>query len=132
MFFEDFNNNDYRDNIDLFTIGEGFNAGNMFRNEYEGYKGYKYGKLTAHNDKDKLLLCIYEYDFSLNDIALYLDLHPEDITMYNFFKKVNDEKKYYVDIYESRYGPLELCSTDYANYEWVDGPWPFEGVDINV
>ena len=132
MFFDDFNNKDYRDKIDLFTISEGFNAGNMFRNEYEGYKGYKYGKLTAHNDKDKLLLCIYEYDFALNDLALYLDLHPEDITMYNFFKKVNDEKKYYVDIYESRYGPLELCSTDYTNYEWVDGPWPFEGVDINV
>ena len=132
MFFDDLNNSDFRYDIDLFTISEGFNAGNMFRNEYEGYKSYKYGKLTARNDKEKLLLCIYEYDFALNDLALYLDLHPEDITMYNFFKKVNDEKKYYVDIYEEKYGPLELCSSDYSGYEWVDGPWPFEGVDINV
>ena len=35
-------------------------------------------------------------------------------------------------MYEDKYGPLELCSSDYTSYEWVDGPWPFEGVDINV
>lgn len=130
MFFDDFDN--MRHDIDLFTIGEGFNAGNMFRNEYDSYKNYKYGKLVAHGEKNKLLLCIYEYDFALNDLNLFLDLHPDNTEIYNLFKKVNEEKKYYVDFYEKKYGPLELCSSDYSSYEWLNGPWPFEGVDINV
>lgn len=132
MFFDDFLENNFRHNIDLFTVTEGFNLGNMFRNEYDAYKNYKSGKLVAHNEKDQILLCIYEYDFALNDLSLYLDLHPEDTPMYNMFKKINKERKYYVDVYEERYGPLELDSCDYSNYEWLNGPWPFEGVDINV
>ena len=131
MFFDDFEDS-IRHDIDLFTINEGFNAGNMFRNEYDAYKNYKFGKLIARNEKEKLLLCIYEYDFALNDLNLFLDLHPENMEMYNMFKKIDEEKKYYVDMYEKKYGPLELCSTDYSSYEWLNGPWPFEGVDINV
>ena len=129
MFFEDFED---RHDIDLFTVNEGFNAGNVFRNEYDAYKNYKYGKLVARNEKDKILLCIYEYDSALNDLNLYLDIHPDNMEMYKLFKKINKERKYYVDLYEERYGPLELTTTDYANYEWLNGPWPFEGVDINV
>lgn len=129
MFFDDFED---RHDIDLFTVNEGFNAGNMFRNEYDAYKNYKYGKLVARNEKDKILLCIYEYDSALNDLNLYLDIHPDNMEMYKLFKKINKERKYYVDLYEERYGPLELTTTDYANYEWLNGPWPFEGVDINV
>ena len=129
MFFEDFED---RHDIDLFTVNEGFNAGNMFRNEYDAYKNYKYGKLVARNEKDKILLCIYEYDSALNDLNLYLDIHPDNMEMYKLFKKINKERKYYVDLYEERYGPLELTTTDYANYEWLNGPWPFEGVDVNV
>ena len=129
MFFDDFED---RHDIDLFTVNEGFNAGNMFRNEYDAYKNYKYGKLVARNEKDKILLCIYDYDSALNDLNLYLDIHPDNMEMYKLFKKINKERKYYVDLYEERYGPLELTTTDYANYEWLNGPWPFEGVDINV
>lgn len=129
MFFDDFED---RHDIDLFTVNEGFNAGNMFRNEYDAYKNYKYGKLVARNEKDKILLCIYEYDSALNDLNLYLDIHPDNMEMYKLYKKINKERKYYVDLYEERYGPLELTTTDYANYEWLNGPWPFEGVDINV
>ena len=129
MFFEDFED---RHDIDLFTVNEGFNAGNMFRNEYDAYKNYKYGKLIARNEKDKILLCIYEYDSALNDLNLYLDIHPDNMEMYKLFKKISKERKYYVDLYEERYDPLELTTTDYANYEWINGPWPFEGVDINV
>ena len=132
MFFDEILDNNFRHNIDLFTVTEGFNAGNMFRSEYDSYKNYKVGKLVARNEKDQILLCIYEYDFALNDLSLYLDLHPENMQMYNMFKKINKERQYYVNVYEEKYGPLELDSTEYNEYEWINGPWPFEGVDINV
>lgn len=132
MFFDEILDNNFRHNIDLFTVTEGFNAGNMFRNEYDPYKNYKVGKLVARNEKDQILLCIYEYDFALNDLSLYLDLHPDNMQMYNMFKKITKERQYYVNVYEEKYGPLELDSTEYNEYEWLNGPWPFEGVDINV
>ena len=132
MFLDIGNINDFNDNVELFDINKGFMLGNMFKNEYDGYKGYKPSMLHANNEKDKLLLCIYEYDFALNDLNLYLDLYPDNKKMYNLLKKVNEERKYYIDLYESRYGPLELDKCDYNSYEWYKGPWPFEGVDINV
>ena len=133
MFFDNLEYNIFNKNkLDLFTTKDGFNLGNMFKDEYDGYKNYKVGKLDANGEKEKILLCIYEYDFALVDLGLYLDLHPEDMDAYNMFKKINDERKYYIDMYENKYGPLELDSTDYNSYEWFKSPWPFEGVDINV
>ena len=32
--------------------------------------------------------------------------------------------------YEIVYGPMELNQSEYQNYEWSNGSWPFEGVDI--
>lgn len=133
MFFDNLEYNIFnKDKLNLFTTKDGFNLGNMFKDEYDGYKNYKVGKLDANGEKEKILLCIYEYDFALVDLGLYLDLHPEDMDAYNMFKKINDERKYYIDMYENKYGPLELDFTDYNSYEWFKSPWPFEGVDINV
>ena len=132
MFLDIGNINNFNDDKELFNIKEGFILGNMFKEEYDAYKGYIPSSLYANGEKEKLLLCIYEYDFALNDLNLYLDLYPNDKKMYDLFKKLNEERKYYVDLYESKCGPLELDNTDHSSYEWVKGPWPFEGVDINV
>lgn len=132
MFLDIGNIMDFKDDKELFNVKEGFILGNMFKDEYDAYKGYIPSTLHANNEKDKILLCIYEYDFALNDLNLYLDLNPNNKKMYDLFKKLNEERKYYVDLYESRYGPLELDNSDYNSYEWIKGPWPFEGVDINV
>ena len=37
-------------------------------------------------------------DFILNDLNLYLDIHPDNMEMYKLFKKINKERKYYVDL----------------------------------
>lgn len=132
MFLDINNIVNFNDDRELFNIKEGFMLGNMFRNEYDAYKSYVPSSLHANGEKEKLLLSIYEYDFALNDLNLYLDLYPNDKKMYELFKKLNDERKYYVDLYESKCGPLELDNSDYSSYEWVKGPWPFEGVDIHV
>ena len=33
----------------------------------------------------------------------------------------------YVDMYEKKYGPMELDDSQYGNYMWDEGPWPFIG-----
>lgn len=128
MFFDDIlfmNNKD--DNVRLFSVEDGFMYGNMFKDEYDMYKNYPIARLESKNDKGKLLLKIYEYDFALNDLSLYLDLHPNDMKMYELFKKYTEESRKYTDMYEKAYGPLELDCSPYSNYMWEDGPWPFVG-----
>lgn len=128
MFFDDilFNiKND--DNVKLFDVKEGFMYGNMFKNEYDPYKNYKVAQLESNSDRGSLLLKIYEYGFALNDLSLYLDLHPEDNEVYKLFRKYTEEEREYVDLYEKKYGPLELDSSMYNNYLWEEGPWPFIG-----
>ena len=128
MFFDDiiFNvKND--DNVKLFDYKEGFMYGNMFKNEYDPYKNYKVTQLESNTEVGRLLLKIYEYDFALNDLSLYLDLHPEDMDVYKLFKKYTEEQKEYVDMYEKKYGPMELDNSSYSNYMWDEGPWPFIG-----
>lgn len=128
MFFDDiiFNmKND--DNVMLFDYDEGFMYGNMFKDEYDSYKNYKPVQLESNNELGRLLLKIYAYDFALNDLSLYLDLHPEDNNVYKVFKKYTEEQRKYVDMYEKKYGPMELDCSPYNNYMWEEGPWPFIG-----
>lgn len=133
MFFDDiiFNIKD-NDNKVLFDHEDGFMYGNMFRNEYDSYKNYRVAKLDSNTEIGKLLLMIYQYDFALNDLSLYLDLHPEDMDVYKVFKKYTEELREYVDLYEKKNGPMELDESNYNNYLWYEGPWPFIGGGFNV
>lgn len=128
MFFDDiifnFKNND---KVDLFNYEDGFMYGNMFKDEYDSYKNYKVTRLESNSDKGDLLLKIYQYDFALNDLSLYLDLHPENKDVYELFKKYTEEENKYVDIYVKKYGPMELDESPYNSYMWDEGPWPFIG-----
>lgn len=129
-FINDNNNLTNDDKNDLFNISDAFMLGNSFKSEFMGYKNYKVNHLSSNSEKGKLLLKIYEYDFAINDLSLYLDLHPEDQSMYNYFRKCTEKLRELVNTYEENYGPLDLCESDYENYEWVKGKWPFEGVDL--
>ncbi len=128
MFFDDiiFNIKD-DNNVMLFDYEKGFMYGNMFKNEYDPYKNFKVAQLESNTEVGRLLLKIYQYDFALNDLSLYLDLHPEDMDVYRVFKKYTEEQRKYVDMYEKKYGPMELDCSDYNNYMWDEGPWPFIG-----
>ena len=128
MFFDDIIFNMKNDNnVMLFDYKDGFMYGNMFKNEYDPYKNYKVAQLESSTEAGKLLLKIYQYDFALNDLSLYLDLHLEDVDTYRVFKKYTEELKEYVDMYEKKYGPMELDDSQYGNYMWDEGPWPFIG-----
>ena len=133
MFFDDiiFNIKDNDNNV-LFDHEDGFMYGNMFRNEYDSYRNYRVAKLDSNTEIGKLLLKIYQYDFALNDLSLYLDLHPEDMDVYKVFKKYTEELREYVDLYEKKNGPMELDESNYNNYLWYEGPWPFIGGGFNV
>ena len=105
---------------------EGFLRGNMFRNEYEPYKNLTYYKLNPNTEKEKMLLKIVALSFAINDLNLYLDLHPDNKEVFNLFKKYIDEKKELKNEYQKKYGPLEVTGDKGMKYNWLDSPWPWD------
>ena len=76
-------------------------------------------------DKETLLMKIMSLDFSINDLSLYLDTHPNDdnvVQKHSEFVKMYDE---YVKLYESKFGPLTIY-TGGNEWDWIETPWPWE------
>jgi len=121
------NINNFRANekVELFKTNDGFNKGNMFKNLYDPYKNYIY-KVVVSGERDELLLKIQELTFKVIDLNLYLDINPNNTSVYNEFKDTINELKKYKDMYEKNYGPLMLDETLYYDeYKWSKNPWPW-------
>ena len=110
----------------LYSSKEGFLRGNMWVDEYAPYKGMSYVNLTPTCEREALLYKIMELDFAVNDLNLYLDLHPEDYEIYDKFKKYVQECINLKDEYAKKYGPLSLEETTGAKYNWLNNPWPWD------
>lgn len=110
----------------LVSTKEGFLRGNMWKNEYEPYKGMQYPELKPTCEREVLLFKIMELDFAINDLNLYLDLHPEDSEIYEKFKKFTQEYLLLKDDYAKKYGPLSLDQTSSSSYDWMKNPWPWD------
>ena len=123
FFIENNNNNN---NTQLVDDKLGYIRGNMFANEYIPYKNYKVRELIANSKEEELLIKLSEAEFALNDLSLYLDLHPNDTKMYNKFKMYVKEYKTYLDEYERTFRPLDLCSTYTNIYDYYKNPWPWD------
>ncbi len=122
--------NNMSNNSDLVSVSEGFLRGNMFANEYKPYKNYTYKKIVPKTKREELLLEIMELSFAINDLNLYLDLHPNDREMLEKFNKLvvisNQKEMEYV----KTYGPLEVIDSDSSSsFEWIKNPWPWERED---
>lgn len=105
---------------------EGLERGNMFKDEYEPYRNLTYFKLNPNSEKEKMLYKIIAYSFAINDLNLYLDLHPDKKDIFDLFKKYISEKDKLCNEYERMYGPLEITSTTGLKYNWLDSPWPWD------
>ncbi len=114
-------------NRDLCSVKDGFLKGNMFTEIYDSYKNMNYLCLAPKSEKEELLLNIYAYDFAINDLNLYLDIYPDDLDKYNYFKECVYESDKLKQSYEKKYGPLNLNDISSLEYTWYKNPWPWEG-----
>ena len=114
-------------NVELANIEDGFFKGNMFKNEYKPYKNYEYRKVMAKNEREALLLDIMELAFAINDLNLYLDLHPSDSKMLEKFNELVEKSCKYEMEYVKNYGSLEVIdNTSKEKFEWISNPWPWD------
>jgi hypothetical protein len=123
-------NNNFKENTlnspKLVSETIGLIRGNMFSNDYIPYKNMQPQNIITKTEKEELMLKLYETDFALHDLNLYLDLHPEDNYMYEIFKKYTESYKYYKNTYEKKYGPIDLDDVTSNNYKWSENPWPWD------
>ena len=64
-------------------------------------------------------------DFAINELALYLDTHPDDQKALWLQRKYCKEVKELKDKYQKVFGPLTInypCN----KWRWLEEPWPWE------
>lgn len=112
----------------VLSAREGFIRGNMFSDLYEPYIAVEPFPLTPASEREDLLNHVRDYGFATTDLALYLDVHPEDREKIKIYDECLHEGLRYRNEYEKRYGPLTLDSETLNNYPWawITPPWPWE------
>lgn len=76
-------------------------------------------------EREEMLQQIRCYDFAINELALYLDTHPDDDKALCLHRKYAKEAKELKDKYQKVYGPLTInypCN----KWRWLEEPWPWE------
>ena len=111
---------------------EGFLRGNMFNNEYKPYKNLTYVNIHPKNYIEAKLYNVMSYSFAINDMNLYLDVHPEDRRAYALLKELIVEEEKAKKDYIMSYGPLDICDTKGDKFNWIDGPWSWENMGGNM
>lgn len=64
-------------------------------------------------------------EFAINELALYLDTHPDDQKALCLHRKYAKEAKELKDKYQKVFGPLTInfpCN----KWRWLEEPWPWE------
>ena len=117
---------DFSRTVNILSPMEGFLRGNMVQDEYEPYKNLTYFKLNPKDEKEKLLYQVMALSFAINDLNLYLDLHPDNKEVLDLFKKFVREEKELSSEYVKKYGPLEVTEIMGNKFNWIDSPWPWE------
>lgn len=78
-------------------------------------------------NKNELMRRIQEIGFTLYDLNLFLDSHPQNQMALDYF---SDMQKAYAQAqaeYELSYGPLTAFDTNTEHgWTWINDPWPWE------
>lgn len=75
--------------------------------------------------KEEMLQKIRCLDFSIVELAEYLDTHPDDEKALCLHKKYSNELRELKDKYQKVFGPLSIkfpCN----KWRWVEDKWPWE------
>ncbi len=78
-------------------------------------------------DRDNLLRRIQSLDFSIYELTLYLDTHPDCQEALDCYHKFNELRKAAVEEYTRTCGPLNMKQVKNRDrWTWVHDPWPWE------
>lgn len=101
--------------------------------EYITYEEYQrncemneYANSCGNNStRSEMIQKLKELKFSIIELALYLDTHPEDKKALCLHKEYSNKYNKLADQYQKMYGPLTImfpCN----KWRWLEEPWPWE------
>ena len=73
----------------------------------------------------EMLHKIMSLNFAINDLALYLDTHPEDRNAIRMHCEYSEKQIELTKEYQRLYGPLTINFMS-DSWDWIDEPWPWE------
>ena len=80
-------------------------------------------------NRETLKRRIYETDFAIHEISLYLDTHPTCKKSMALLSEYRKKRKELIAIYEDRFGAYIATSDEVAAngcWGWLNNPWPWE------
>ena len=76
---------------------------------------------------DRLLQNVYETGFAMDEATLYLDTHPKCPMAMQYFQNARRMNEQAIRAYEKENGPLLIANAEADTWNWIQGPWPWEG-----
>lgn len=73
----------------------------------------------------EMMMQLRSYYFAINDLALYLDTHPEDEKALCLHRDYAKKARELSDKYQKMYGPLTI-NYPCKKWRWLEEPWPWE------
>lgn len=77
-------------------------------------------------ERERLLRRIAAIDFSIVELHLYLDTHPNAVEVTNKLNEYERKSAELREIYEANFGPLTPRENEHNGWEWVSDPWPWD------
>lgn len=79
------------------------------------------------NNKAMLMKKIKQLDFTLKELNLYLDTHPNCRRALAMFQKYRTLRETAMNDYIKNYGPITPeQSENTQSWDWIDSPFPWE------
>ncbi len=81
------------------------------------------------SQKQMLRRRIWEIDFVLYELVLFLDSHPDCQRALALMRDYRRLRRETLKDYEERYGAMPITARDVepeGMWEWINGPWPWE------
>lgn len=83
--------------------------------------------MQPYESREKLLSDIQKYNFTLYDLALYMDTHPTEKSALDMYRDINTKLNSLMEEYKNTYGPMNITENLSENsWTWINSPWPWE------
>lgn len=80
-------------------------------------------------NKQQMKKQIWQYDFSIKELELYLDTHPDCQRALYALREMRKIRSMKIAQYEKQFGKYILTSDDApaeSTWQWINSPWPWE------
>lgn len=78
------------------------------------------------SEREILMKKIASVDFAVKDLNLYMDSHPNDMSVSKLLQKYQEKSKVLRKQYEEMYGPVTSNNMDENRWGWISNPWPWD------